>query len=249
MLGTGRSAEPAGVDGRARRRRGRHRGRQCRSPRRELGTTGSADHQTVQRLGRTKDMGLLDDKVVLVTGGGRGIGRAHCLELAAQGAAVVVNDPGVNKDGQSATDATPPAEQVVQEIVARGGRAVAHVGSVASWDDAADMVDTAVRTFGALTGVVNNAGIVRDGMIAGAEEADWDAVLSVHLKGTFAVTRHACAHWRAVAKSGTSIDAHVVNTVSGAGLWGNVGQSAYGAAKAAIANLTVVTAMEMKRYG
>ncbi|WP_029116534.1 SDR family NAD(P)-dependent oxidoreductase [Mycobacterium sp. URHB0044] len=194
-------------------------------------------------------MGLLDDKVVLVTGGGRGIGRAHCLELAAQGAAVVVNDPGVGKDGQSATDATPPAEQVVREIVARGGRAVAHLGSVASWDDAADMVQAAVRTFGALTGVVNNAGIVRDGMIAGAEEADWDAVLSVHLKGTFAVTRHACAHWRALAESGTKVDAHVVNTVSGAGLWGNVGQSAYGAAKAAIANLTVVTAMEMKRYG
>lgn len=193
-------------------------------------------------------MGQLDDKVVLVTGGGRGIGRAHCLELAAQGAAVVVNDPGVSRDGQSATDATPPAEQVVQEVTARGGRAIAHLGSVASWDDAADMVDTAVRTFGSLTGVVNNAGIVRDGMISGAEEADWDAVLSVHLKGTFAVTRHACAHWRAVAKSGATIDAHVVNTVSGAGLWGNVGQSAYGAAKAAIANLTVVTAMEMKRY-
>jgi NAD(P)-dependent dehydrogenase (short-subunit alcohol dehydrogenase family) len=106
-----------------------------------------------------------------------------------------------------------------------------------------------VRTFGTLTGVVNNAGIVRDGMIAGAAEDDWDAVMSVHLKGTFAVTRHACAYWRSVAKSGAPVDAHIVNTVSGAGLWGNVGQAAYGAAKAAIANLTVVTAMEAKRYG
>jgi NAD(P)-dependent dehydrogenase (short-subunit alcohol dehydrogenase family) len=190
----------------------------------------------------------LHDKVVLVTGGGRGIGRAHCLELAGRGAAVVVNDPGVSRDGNTDTDATSPAQQVVEEITARGGRAIAHPGSVTSWADAADMVDTAVRTFGTLTGVVNNAGIVRDGMITGAEETDWDAVIAVHLKGTFAVTRHACAYWRATAKSGNGFDAHIVNTVSGAGLWGNVGQSAYGAAKAAIANFTVVTAMEMRRY-
>lgn len=190
----------------------------------------------------------LNARVVLVTGGGRGIGRAHCLALAGQGAAVVVNDPGVNRDG-TAADGAGPATDVVAEITAMGGKALAHTGSVASWDDVADMIDTAVAEFGVLTGVVNNAGIVRDAMVANANEADWDAVMAVHLKGTFAVTRHACAYWRAQSKAGNQIDAHIVNTVSGAGLWGNVGQSAYGAAKAAIANLTVVTAMEAARYG
>src|SRR6201996_9405224 len=168
--------------------------------------------------------GPLTGKVVLVTGGGRGIGRAHCLELASQGAAVVVNDPGVGRDGSSGGGAGPVA------------------------DDVADMVSTAVDTFGSLTGVVNNAGLLRDSMVAASSEADWDAVIAVHLKGTYAVTKHACDYWRAQAKGGNAIDARIVNTVSGAGLWGNVGQSAYGAAKAAIANLTVVTAMEMRRY-
>lgn len=120
---------------------------------------------------------------------------------------------------------------------------------MASWDDVADMVATAVSTFGTLTGVVNNAGIVRDAMITSATEADWDAVIAVHLKGTFAATKHACDYWRSQAKAGNPVDARIVNTVSGAGLWGNIGQSAYGAAKAAIANLTVVTALEMRRYG
>lgn len=190
----------------------------------------------------------LDGKVVLVTGGGRGIGRGHCLELARQGAAVVVNDPGVGRDGSSA-DGSGPAADVVAEIEAAGGKAVAHTGSVSAWDDVADMISTAVETFGTLTGVVNNAGILRDSMVAVSSEADWDAVIAVHLKGTFAVTRHACEYWRTQSKAGNVIDAHIVNTVSGAGLWGNVGQSAYGAAKAAIANLTVVTAMEARRYG
>lgn len=189
----------------------------------------------------------LSGRVVLVTGGGRGIGRSHCLELARLGAAVVVNDPGVNSDGSGGEAG--PAATVVGEIQAAGGQAVAHTGSVASWDDAADMIKVAVDTFGTLTGVVNNAGIVRDATVANATEADWDAVMAVHLKGTFAVSRHACAYWRAEAKAGTPVDAHIVNTTSGAGLWGNVGQAAYGAAKAAIANLTVVTAMEMRRYG
>jgi NAD(P)-dependent dehydrogenase (short-subunit alcohol dehydrogenase family) len=189
----------------------------------------------------------LTGRVVLVTGGGRGIGRAHCLELARQGAAVVVNDPGVSRDGTGGEKG--PAADVVAEIQQAGGKAVAHTGSVASWDDVADMVHTAVSTFGTLTGVVNNAGIVRDAMITGATEADWDAVIAVHLKGTFSVTKHACDYWRGQAKAGNQIDARIVNTVSGAGLWGNVGQSAYAAAKAAIANLTVVTAMEMRRYG
>jgi NAD(P)-dependent dehydrogenase (short-subunit alcohol dehydrogenase family) len=192
--------------------------------------------------------GPLTGRVVLVTGGGRGIGRSHCLELARRGAAVVVNDPGVARDGSGGNGAGPAAE-VVAEIEAEGGKAVAHTGSVSAWHDVADMISTAVDTFGSLTGVVNNAGILRDSMVAVSTEADWDAVIAVHLKGTFAVTRHACEYWRAQSKAGHPIDAHVVNTVSGAGLWGNVGQSAYGAAKAAIANLTVVTAMEAQRYG
>ena len=190
----------------------------------------------------------LAGRVVLVTGGGRGIGRGHCLALSAQGASVVVNDPGVSRDG-TAGDGAGPAADVVAEIEAAGGKAVAHTGSVGAWDDVADMINTAVETFGTLTGVVNNAGIVRDAMVAASTEADWDAVIAVHLKGTFAVTKHACEYWRAQSKAGNQIDAHIVNTVSGAGLWGNVGQSAYGAAKAAIANLTVVTAMEAARYG
>ena len=140
----------------------------------------------------------LSGRVVLVTGGGRGIGRSHCLELARLGAAVVVNDPGVNSDGSGGEAG--PAATVVGEIQAAGGQAVAHTGSVASWDDAADMIKVAVDTFGTLTGVVNNAGIVRDATVANATEADWDAVMAVHLKGTFAVSRHACAYWRAEAK-------------------------------------------------
>ena len=191
--------------------------------------------------------GPLSGRVVLVTGGGRGIGRGHCLALAARGAAIVVNDPGVGRDGTEGSEG--PAAEVVAEIEQLGGRAVAHTGSVAAWDDVADMVATAVSTFGTLTGVVNNAGILRDSMIATSNEADWDAVIAVHLKGTFAVSRHACEYWRAQSKAGNRIDARIVNTVSGAGLWGNVGQGAYGAAKAAIANLTVVTAMEAGRYG
>jgi NAD(P)-dependent dehydrogenase (short-subunit alcohol dehydrogenase family) len=200
----------------------------------------------------------LSGRVVLVTGGGRGIGRGHCLALAEQGAAVVVNDPGVGRDGSvgdgaeaagPATSSQGPAAAVVAEIEELGGKAVAHTGSVSVWDDVADMVNTAVETFGSLTGVVNNAGILRDSMVATATEADWDAVIAVHLKGTFAVTKHACEYWRAQSKAGNRIDARIVNTVSGAGLWGNVGQCAYGAAKAAIANLTVVTAMEAQRYG
>ncbi|MEE6140145.1 SDR family NAD(P)-dependent oxidoreductase [Mycobacterium sp. 050128] len=192
-------------------------------------------------------MSLLDGHVVLVTGGGRGLGRAHCLELAAGGAAVVVNDPGVDRDGSGGGYG--PADAVVTEITRAGGTAVAHTGSVTNWHDAHDMVQRAVTEFGTLTGVVNNAGILRDEMITSATEGAWDAVIDVHLKGTFAVTKHACDYWRARAKQDHPVAAHVVNTVSGAGLWGNISQGAYSAAKAGIAALTLVTAMEMQRYG
>ncbi|RDH80614.1 SDR family NAD(P)-dependent oxidoreductase [Mycolicibacterium moriokaense] len=191
----------------------------------------------------------MSDRVVLVTGGGRGIGRSHCLKLAELGAAVVVNDPGVHRDGQSGGDGAGPAAAVVAEIEQAGGKAVAHTGSVAIWDEARDMVDTAVSAFGTLTGVVNNAGILRDATVVNTTEADWDAVVDVHLKGTFAVTHHACNYWRDRSRAGRPVAARVVNTVSGSGLWGNVGQGAYGAAKAAIANFTTVVAMEAHRYG
>jgi len=198
-------------------------------------------------IGGRRVMASLDGQVVLVTGGGRGLGRAHCLELAAHGAKVVVNDPGVGRDGSGGGDG--PAARVVAEIEALGGKAIPHVGLVTNWADVEDMITVAVATFGRLTGVVNNAGILRDAMITNATEDSWDAVIAVHLKGTFAVTRHACHYWRTQAKAGQRIDAHIVNTVSEAGLWGNIGQSAYSAAKAGIASLTTVTALEMRRYG
>ncbi|MDZ7887384.1 MAG: SDR family NAD(P)-dependent oxidoreductase [Mycobacterium sp.] len=191
----------------------------------------------------------LSGRVVLVTGGGRGIGRSHCHALARLGAAVVVNDPGVSRSGEKHAEGIGLADSVASEIKEAGGTAIAHTGSVSSWDDAADMVQAAVDTFGTLTGVVNNAGILRDATIVNTSESDWDAVLAVHLKGTFAVSHHACRYWRSRFKAGEPIEARVVNTVSGSGLWGNVGQSAYGAAKAAIANLTTTLAMEARRYG
>jgi NAD(P)-dependent dehydrogenase (short-subunit alcohol dehydrogenase family) len=176
-------------------------------------------------------MGLLDGKVAIVTGGGRGLGRAHCLALAAHGAAVVVNDPGTGLHGES-TDQT-PAEAVAAEITAAGARAVADHSS----------------EFGRLDVVVNNAGILRDKMLFSMTEDDFDAVIAVHLKGTFAMTRHACAHWREQAKKGTGRGGRIVNTTSGTGLFGTAGQANYGAAKAGIVSLTTSTALEMARYG
>ena len=191
-------------------------------------------------------MGMLDRKVVIVTGGGRGIGREHCLELARNGAAVVVNDPGVSVSGDASNEA--PADSVVAEIEAAGGTAVADTTSVADWDGCRGIVERAVERFGRLDVVVNNAGILRDRMITSVAEEDFDLVMGVHLKGTYAMTKHACDHWRSVGKAGGQNAGRVVNTVSAAGLWGNVGQSIYGAAKAAIAGLTRITAMEMARH-
>ncbi|MBF4997352.1 SDR family NAD(P)-dependent oxidoreductase [Nocardia sp. BSTN01] len=192
-------------------------------------------------------MGLLDGRVVIVTGGGRGIGRSHCLELAAHGAKVVVNDLGVGLHGEDSAET--PGEAVVNEIKELGGEAFADRTNVTDWDGVADLVARTVDTWGRLDAVVNNAGIVRDRMITSMSEQDWDAVIAVHLKGTFNITKHVCDHWRAVAKAGGSVSGRIVNTTSGTGLFGNVGQAAYGAAKAGIASLTTITAMEMARYG
>lgn len=193
-------------------------------------------------------MGLLDERVVIVTGGGRGLGRSHCLELARNGARVVVDDVGSDLDG-TAGDLDAPAEMVAKEIVAAGGEAVAESVSVSDWDAVAALVDRTVERWGRVDAVVNNAGIVRDRMITSLSEQDWDAVVDVHLKGTFVLTKHVCDLWRRQAKAGERPSGRIVNTTSGAGLFGNVGQSPYVAAKAAIAGFTMATAMEMERYG
>jgi NAD(P)-dependent dehydrogenase (short-subunit alcohol dehydrogenase family) len=192
-------------------------------------------------------MGLLDGKVAIVTGGGRGLGRAHCLALATRGAAVVVNDPGVGLHGEPAEAS--PAEAVVAEIKAAGGRAIADHSSVTDWAATEKLVALAASEFGRLDIVVNNAGILRDRMLFSMTEEDFDAVIAVHLKGTFAMTRHACAYWRAEAKRGEGHGGRIINTTSGTGLFGTVGQANYGAAKAGIISLTTIAAMEMARYG
>jgi NAD(P)-dependent dehydrogenase (short-subunit alcohol dehydrogenase family) len=192
-------------------------------------------------------MGLLDGKVAIVTGGGRGLGRAHCLALAADGAAVVVNDPGAGLHGESTGET--PAEAVVAEITAAGGRALADHSSVTDWEATGKLVARAVTEFGHLDVVVNNAGILRDKMLFSMAEDDFDAVVAVHLKGTFAMTRHACAYWREEAKRGAGRGGRIINTTSGTGLFGTVGQANYGAAKAGIVSLTTITALEMARYG
>ena len=192
-------------------------------------------------------MGILDGKVAIVTGGGRGLGRAHCLALAEAGAAVVVNDLGSGLHGETTGES--PADDVVAEIKELGGLAVANHASVTDWTATEALVAETVERFGRLDIVVNNAGIVRDRMLFSMTEAEFDDVIAVHLKGTFALTRHACAYWRQVAKQGRPVAGRVINTTSGTGLFGNVGQANYGAAKAGIANLTVITALEMRRYG
>ncbi len=191
--------------------------------------------------------GICEGRVVVVTGAGRGIGREHALEFARQGAGVVVNDIGAELDGTGGSDS--PARQVVDEIVAAGGEAVVNGDDVADWAGAEHLVATALDAFGRLDVVVNNAGVVRDRMVVSCGEDEWDAVVRVHLKGHFAVARFAAEHWRARSKAGEPVDARIVNTSSGAGLQGSVGQAAYSAAKAGIAALTLVQAAELGRYG
>ena len=191
--------------------------------------------------------GICEGRVVIVTGAGRGIGREHALGFAREGARVVVNDLGVEPDGTGAS--TGPAQQVVDAIDALGGVAIANTDDIADWDGARRLVRSAVDTFGALDVLVNNAGFVRDRMLFTTSEEEWDAVIRVHLKGHFAVTRHASEYWRERSKAGEAVDARIVNTSSGAGLMGSVGQGAYSAAKGGIAALTLVEAAEMGRYG
>ncbi|MFI7191907.1 SDR family oxidoreductase [Nocardia nova] len=193
-------------------------------------------------------MGVLDGRVAVITGAGRGIGREHALLFAREGASVVVNDLGGSNAGEGA-DAG-PAQQVVEEIRAEGGKAVANTDNVAQWDGAKNLVDQAISEFGTLDVVINNAGILRDGFIAGLEESQWDAVVAVHLKGHFNVLRHAAAYWKDQSKAGKQPDAAVVNTASASGVTlPNAGQANYGAAKAGIAALTLVAAEELERYG
>jgi NAD(P)-dependent dehydrogenase (short-subunit alcohol dehydrogenase family) len=189
----------------------------------------------------------LDGKVAVVTGAGRGIGREHALALAQAGARIVVNDLGASLAGDGAD--TGPAHDVVREIEALGVEAVADGENVADFAGAKRLIDRALSAFGRLDILVNNAGILRDRMLVNMEEQEWDAVIEVHLKGHFAPTRYAAAHWRERAKAGNEVLARVINTSSPSGLFGNVGQVNYGAAKAGIVGFTLIAAQELQRYG
>ncbi|WP_151772107.1 SDR family oxidoreductase [Streptomyces abyssomicinicus] len=191
-------------------------------------------------------MGTLDGRVAIITGGGRGVGREHALLFAREGAKVVVNDLGGAPNGDGADISA--AQAVVDEITALGGEAVANTDSVTDWAGAERLVRTAVDTFGDLHVVVNNAGILRDRVLVNMSEEEFDLVVAVHLKGTFAVTRHAAAYWREQAKAGVEVDRAIVNTTSGSGLHGNPGQVNYASAKAGIAAMTVISAKELERY-
>jgi NAD(P)-dependent dehydrogenase (short-subunit alcohol dehydrogenase family) len=192
-------------------------------------------------------MPSLAGKVAIVTGAGRGIGRAHALALAEVGASVIVNDLGGALSGEGHDDT--PAKQVVEEIEAAGGRAAANAENVADFEGAERLVRQALDDFGRLDILVNNAGILRDRMIVNMTEQEWDAVIAVHLKGHFAPTRHAAAYWRERSKAGEEVKGRVINTSSPSGVFGNIGQANYGAAKAGIAGFTVIVAQELQRYG
>jgi NAD(P)-dependent dehydrogenase (short-subunit alcohol dehydrogenase family) len=190
---------------------------------------------------------LCEGRVAIVTGAGRGIGREYALMLAAHGAKVVVNDLGGSRDGTGASAS--PAEEVVGEIRTAGGQAVVNASDVSDFAGAQQMIEQAVSSFGRLDVLVNNAGILRDRMLVNMTEAEWDAVIKVHLKGTFAPAHHAAAYWRDRAKKGEAVDARLINTTSISGIYGNPGQTNYGAAKAGIAAFTIIAARELGRYG
>jgi NAD(P)-dependent dehydrogenase (short-subunit alcohol dehydrogenase family) len=191
--------------------------------------------------------GLCDGRIVIITGAGRGIGRGYALEFARQGAKVIVNDLGGAMDGTGST--LTPAQSVVEEIRKSGGQAVANGDDVSDWEGAQRLIRSAIETFGGLDVLVNNAGILRDRMLFNMSAEEWDAVIRVHLRGTFCPTRHAAAYWRDRAKSGRPNQARVINTTSVSGLYGNAGQSNYGAAKAGIAAFTIIAAKELERFG
>jgi len=192
-------------------------------------------------------VGLCEGRVCIVTGAGRGIGREHSLMLAAQGAKVVVNDLGGTMDGEGHESG--PAHDVVAEIEAMGGQAVANTDDISDWAGAEKLVGQAIDAFGRIDVLVNNAGILRDRMLTNMSEAEWDAVIKVHLKGTAGPSHFAAAHWREQSKAGEAVDARIINTSSPSGIYGNVGQTNYGAAKAGIAAFTIIASMELARYG
>jgi Dehydrogenases with different specificities (related to short-chain alcohol dehydrogenases) len=193
-------------------------------------------------------VGICEGRVAIVTGAGNGLGKAYALGLAAEGCKVVVNDLGVGTHGE-AGETKGAAEKVVDEIRAMGGEAVANTDDVAEWESGRRMVEQAIDSFGALHAVVNNAGFVRDRMFFTCSPEEWDAVIRVHLRGHFCTSRHAAEYWRAQNKAGTPISGRIINTTSGAGLQGSVGQSAYSTAKGGIATLTLVQAAELGRLG
>lgn len=188
-----------------------------------------------------------EDRVCIVTGGARGIGREYALMLAAHGAKVVVNDLGGARDGTGAD--LGPADEVVKEIRDAGGEAVANGSDVADFAQAKQMIEQAVDTFGGLDVLINNAGILRDRMLVNMAEEEWDAVIRVHLKGTYAPAHHAAGYWRARSKAGEPVDARLINTTSVSGIYGNAGQTNYGAAKAGIAAFSIIASRELRRYG
>jgi NAD(P)-dependent dehydrogenase (short-subunit alcohol dehydrogenase family) len=191
--------------------------------------------------------GLCEGRVCIVTGAGRGIGREHSLMLAAEGAKVIVNDLGGSRDG-TGTDRG-PAQEVVDEIIAAGGEAVVNTDDISDWAGAERIVQQAIDTYGRLDVLINNAGILRDRMLTNMSEAEWDAVIKVHLKGTAGPAHFAAAHWRDRSKAGETVDARIINTTSPSGIYGNIGQTNYGAAKGGTASFTIIAADELARYG